>query len=298
MANAIALAENYAKILDAKYKKSSLTSLLEVKNSLTRNFSDAGTVQLMSIVTDGLGDYSRANGFTSGSTTATWTPYQLEVDRGQSFQVDAMDDAEAKKMVFIETAKQFMMQEVIPEIDAIRFARMASKGTTISAALADGDATMGAIDTAVLAMDDAEVPQENRVIFMSNSTYTLLKNASKITRQFDIDTNGQKVINREFEYFDDMMVIKVPKARFFNFITLHDGTAAFGFEKTVATGKDINFMIVHKPSVVAITRHVKVRIFDSNTNQDADADKYQYRIYHDLIVPTNKTAGIYTHTVA
>jgi hypothetical protein len=140
------------------------------------------------------------------------------------------------------------------------------------------------IDTAVLAMDDAEVPQENRVIFMSNSTYTLLKNASKITRQFDIDTNGQKVINREFEYFDDMMVIKVPKARFFNEITLHDGSVAFGFEKTAATGKDINFMIVHKPAVVAITRHVKVRIFDSNTNQDADADKYQYRIYHDLIV--------------
>ncbi len=288
MANTIANAVNYAAILDAKYKKGSLTSLLEVNDAFVRNFNDAGTVQLMNIVTGGLGDYNRSTGFPEGDVTVSWDSYTIDNDRAKSFQIDAMDNEETKNMVFIETARTFMTQGVIPEIDATRFARMATGGTTpVLENLGDGDAVLAAIDTAVLAMDDAEVPGENRVIYVSNGVHTLLKNASKITRQFQVDDAGSKVIARDFEEFDGMRIIKVPVARFSTAVTL----GANGFTKA---GTDINFQIVHVPSVTAITRHAKVRIFSADDNQAADADKYQYRIYHDLIIPANKTDGVYT----
>lgn len=296
MANSIALAEEYTRILDAKYKKSSLTSMLEVQDEFLQGFNNAGTIQILSVATDGLGDYDRATGFPGGSTTATWASHTIDNDRGQSFQIDSMDNAEAGGRIFVETARQFMNTEVIPEIDAIRFSKMASSGTTpVEAALADGDAYLAAIDTGVLAMDDAEVPEENRILYICNDGFSKLKNASKITRQFETATVGDKVIERRFWELDGMRVIKVPQSRFINGITLDDGTGGGGYTKTAVTGRDLNFQIVHMDAVKAITRHAKVRIFGADVNQSADADKYDYRIYHDLIVPANKTAGVYTH---
>lgn len=298
MANSIALAEQYTNILDAKYKKSTLTSILEVQDEFLQGFTNAGTIQLLSVVTDGLGDYDRSTGFPAGSTTATWEPHTIDNDRGQSFQVDSMDNAEAGGRIFVETARQFMNIEVIPEVDAIRFAKMAATGTSATpATLADGDAYLAAIDAAVLAMDDAEVPEENRVLYISNAGFSLLKNASKITRQFETSTSGDKVVERRFWELDGMRVIKVPAGRFYTGIDLDDGTGGGGFAKSTA-GRAINFQIVHLEAVKAITRHAKVRIFGADVNQGGDADRYDYRLYHDLIVPGNKTAGIYTHNIA
>ena len=37
------------------------------------------------------------------------------------------------------------------------------------------------------------------------------------------------------------------------------------------------------------------RIFSPAVNQDADAWKFQLRLYHDMFVLKNKTKGIYVH---
>ena len=53
------------------------------------------------------------------------------------------------------------------------------------------------------------------------------------------------------------------------------------------------------PSVVAqVTKHAKLRVFSPDVNQQADAYKIDYRIYHDAWVAENKKKGIYCHTVA
>jgi hypothetical protein len=296
MGNAITLAQNYAKIQDSLYKKASLTANLEVRDEFTQNFDDAGTVQIMNIVTTGLGNYDRATGFPTGSTTVTWVPYTIDNDRGQTFEVDAMDDAEAKKMVFVETVKEFMKQHVIPEIDATRFATMAALGDNTVAADLTSSTTVEAIDAATVIMDDDEVPSEGRTLYITSTGYKNIKQSDSYVRNVDIGTGSEKSLNRNFGEFDGMKVVKVPQSRFYSEIDLEDGTGdVWGYTKTAATGRNINFQIVHDTSVKAITRHAKVRIFGADTNQDKDADKYQTRIYHDLIVPANKTKGIYSH---
>jgi hypothetical protein len=92
-----------------------------------------------------------------------------------------------------------------------------------------------------------------------------------------------------------LRIVKVPIGRFYTQITLDDGSGGGGYAKTAVTGADINFQIVHVEAAKAITRHAKVRIFGADVNQGGDADRYDYRLYHDLIVPANKTNGIYTH---
>lgn len=296
MANNIALAEEYTKALDAKYRFSSLTSSLEVKDEMTRGFDEAGTVQIQSIVTSGLGNYDRASrsAFPNGSTTLTWESFTIDNDRAQSFQVDSMDNAEARKSAFVNTASVFMDDEVIPEIDSIRFTKIAAKAkTTVTGTLTSADA-LQAFDQAMKQLDDDEVPMENRVVYMSTEMYYAIKDSTRITRNMDVDANGNKMINTLITSIDGVPIVKVPASRFNTAITLNDGTGdVWGYTQT---GVDINFMLVHKTAVKAVTRHQKVRIFGADTNQQADADLYQYRVYHDLLVPANKTAGIYAHT--
>jgi len=60
MANSIALAEEYTKLLDSKYQLDSLTAELEINDSFVRGFDNAGTVQVLNIALQGLATYSRA----------------------------------------------------------------------------------------------------------------------------------------------------------------------------------------------------------------------------------------------
>ena len=54
-------------------------------------------------------------------------------------------------------------------------------------------------------------------------------------------------------------------------------------------------MIVHPSAVIQIVKHVIPRVFSPEVNQEADAWKLNYRIYHDAFVMANKVNGIYVH---
>lgn len=61
-------------------------------------------------------------------------------------------------------------------------------------------------------------------------------------------------------------------------------------------GKAINFQVVHPSAVAALSRLAKLRYFAPDVNQDDDAHKWQYRLFHDLWVYKNKKELIYgTH---
>lgn len=140
-------------------------------------------------------------------------------------------------------------------------------------------------------MGDNEVPREGRTLYVSEKAYAGIK--AKITRIL-ANENG---VNREFEVFDGMPVIRVPQNRFNTAVTLYDGSANFGFVPT-AGGYKINFMIVHPSAVKNAVKLALPKIFSPDENQSADAWKFQYREYHDAFVLANKVNGIYVHAAS
>jgi hypothetical protein len=197
-------------------------------------------------------------------------------------------------MAFGTLAGEFMRVNEIPELDAYRFAKMAS---TSGVSSANADITVGTtdvpglIDAAEMQMGDDEVPYEGRVLFVSEKAYAGLK--AKITRYL-ANENG---VQREVETYNGMEVVRVPQSRFNTAITLNDGTSAFGFAPT-AGGYKINFMIVHPSAVLPIVKHDIVKIFSPDENQTADKWLFQTRVYHDCFVLDNKVKGIYVHRAA
>ena len=95
-------------------------------------------------------------------------------------------------------------------------------------------------------------------------------------------------------------VITVPTTRFYSATQYNETTKEI---EPTADAVGLNFMIVLPRVVEAVAKHTKLRIFladgdegtGANKNQNQDAHKFQYRIYHDIFAYENKVAGIYCH---
>lgn len=296
MANSIQTFKKYIDLLDEVYKNASKTSMLDGDNSLVKAGSNTHEIIIPKISMDGLGDYSRNGGYVDGDVTLTNETVAFNYDRGRAFTVDAMDNEETAGVAFGKLASEFIRTKVVPEMDAFRFAQYA--GTTgiskvsAGATLSTGENVISALRAGVTKMDEDEVPSEDRYLFITPTLYGLIR---------DMDTTKSKDVLTGFA-----QVILVPQTRFYTAITLYDGKTDTssqdsgvnqkpgGYVKATA-GKDINFMIIHKPALMQYTKHTVSKIITPEENQTADAYKFPYRAYGLADVYENKTAGIYLH---
>ena len=299
MANAITTQVDYTDLLDEVYKNAAKTAGLEAEQGMIRETELAGTFLIAKMSLDALGDYSRATGFVDGDATLTWETHTFSQDRARSFSIDNMDNLETADIAFGRLAGEFIRTAEVPEVDAYRFSVMAGGAGTEASADLTSSTTTEAVDTAQVVMDDAEVPEEGRILYATSQMIKNIQNSDLFTRNLDITTPSG--INRTIQAYDGMEIVKVPQGRFYSAITMLDGSTggeeAGGYTKA-AGGFDLNFMIVHPSSVISAVKHQKVRVFSPDVNQDKDAYKYDFRIYYDLFVLDNKTDGIYVHTVA
>lgn len=290
VANNIALAERFLPILDEVYKLSSKSAVLDTANERVR-WVGAKTANLFNISMVGLGNYSRNAGFTPGDVNGAWEPYTIEIDRGRSFMVDVMDNDETLGMAFGSLTGEFLRTQVVPETDAYRFAKYAGTAGILSATpttISDTTDIAAMLDQAQAEMDDAEVPYEGRIAFVSPSAYRQLK--ENITR-YTLNREGD--VNNNVTMYNDLRIITVPQARFYTQVTLNAPTSSTDAGGYTTGGAPINFMIIHPSAVLQVVKHVVPRIFSPQVNQEADAWKYDYRIYHDCFVENNKVKGIY-----
>jgi hypothetical protein len=285
MANSIAKFKKYVALLDEVYMNESKTAVLESDATLAREGANANEIIIPKLDMDGLGDYDRNNGYVNGSVTMTNETVQFNYDRGRKFSVDAMDNEETAGLAFGRLAAEFIRTKVAPEQDAFRFAIYATNaGTKVGATLSTGADVLAALQTAVAAMDDAQVPSENRYLFITPALLIAAQN---------VDTNKSREILGSFT-----AIIKVPQARFYTAIDLKDGTSsgetAGGYAKASGAA-DINFIIAEKSAVMQFTKHRVDKAIPPEDNPDADAWIFNFREYGLADVYENKTAGIYCH---
>lgn len=304
MANSIGLAKIYATVLDEVYKASALTSVLDAPADVVRQGMNANEILIPKIALQGLGTYGPNSGFVSGDVTFAYETHTFSQNRGRSFQIDRIENMETIDTAFAATLSQFVRTKVVPEVDAYRFAKLASKidsGNIATPATLTSSTAMQAIDAGLEVLAEKEVPKERLVIFVSPTVYTFLKQSNLITRYF-VTNVGTKVVNRDVEMMDGMPIVVVPQSRFYTALTMYDGSTsgqeAGGYIKNTSTGKDVNFMIVDPGACLGITKTAEPRIFAPEVNQTRDAWKFDYRLYHDLFVPDNRIYGAYLHNKA
>lgn len=293
MGNTIALAKSYVPNLDEIYKLSSLSAVLTSDQGLARPGAKANEIIVPKISMSGLGDYSRSNGYAQGDVTLEWETVPFNYDRGRKFVVDVEDDEETINTAFGRLGAEFMRTKVVPEVDAFTFAQLSAKaGTTVSATLSSGTDVTAAITAANTAMDDAEVPAEGRILFITPQNY------NKIVALQTIESRDMLGIFSQ--------IIKVPQSRFYTAIDLLSGGTGEevgGYVKHVSTGAsdaagaDINFMIVHPTAVVKFSKRVVGNVIPPELNADSDGYILKFREYDLVDVFDNKVKGVYVHHV-
>ena len=289
MANNIQLAKIYTNLLDEVYQQNALTAVLESDASLARAGANANEIVIPKISMDGLADYSRNSGYVNGDVNLTWETVKFNYERGRAFTVDDMDNEETQNIAFGRLAGEFIRTKVIPELDAFRFATYAATtgAGTATGTLATGADVIAALRVATSAMDEAEVPMENRYLFITPTLYGLIQ---------DMDnTKSREVLSRFAS------VTQVPQTRFYSAVELLDGKTGGeekGGYKKADGGVELNFEIIHKPATLQFTKHAVPKIISPAQNQDADAWKYGYRNYGLCDTYENKAAGIYVHKKA
>lgn len=295
MANSITLFKKYISLLDEVYKQSAKTSVLDGDNALVQMGANANEIIIPKISMDGLADYSRNGGYVNGDVTLTNETVKFNYDRGRAFSIDSMDNEETAGVAFGKLSSEFIRTKVVPELDAFRFATYAGitgiSKVAAGATLYTGADVISALRAAITKMDEDEVPMEDRHLFIAPTLYGLVQ---------DLDTTKSKEVIGRFA-----SIALVPQTRFYTAIDLYDGTTdssgtggvnekTGGYAKS-SSGKDINFIVIHKPAVLQYTKHTVNKVITPEENQDADAYKFPYRAYGLADVYENKAAGIYLH---
>lgn len=285
MANNIALFKKYIALLDEVYKKESLTADLDGDPALVQAGANANEIIIPKIEMQGLGEYSRNEGYPKGDVTLNYETVKFNYDRGRSFNVDNMDNVETAGIAFGKLASEFIRTKTAAELDAFRFATYAAVSGigNVEASIEDGAALVSALRAATNAMDEAEVPDTQRYLFITPTLYGMVE---------DVDKTKSTNVMARFE-----KVILVPQTRFYTKIDLksgEDGQEVGGYEKNSA-GKNINFMVIHKPAVLQYPKHTVNKIISPEENQKSDSWRFMFRAYGLADVYENKVKGIYLH---
>lgn len=286
MPNTIVLAKGYINLLDEVYRSASVTADLTSDPGLIRQGANVNEILYPQIEVSGLGDYDRNSGYTNGTVNVQWKTATFNYDRGTKISVDTMDNQETFDIAFGAAGGTLQREKVAPEADAFTFATLAGMEniSVASGTLADAEAFLAALLVAKNKMDEDEVPEEGRILY---ATPTLLNGVMAL------DTTKSREVLNAFSVRK-----KVPQSRFYTAIDLLDGKSSgeeLGHYRKAEAGKDINFMIVHKPAVLKWDKHTVGSIISPDNNPDSDAYIAKYRKYGIVDVYANKRAGIYLH---
>lgn len=285
--------DKFTNRLDKVIAQETVTGDLNMNQDLLGEMSGNGKIEIASIDMDGLATHNRGQGFTKGGISVTWQPYQLQYERDREFNIDVLDDDERAKLVSANAMGEFARTKVVPEVDAIRFAKLTQNaGTTVTKDLSGADETVAAVLEAEQCMEDHGVKLSQCLFYHSAATKKLLRLSNKY------QLSAGESPNSNFGTYDEMKMIGVAGDRFYSAIKLLDGTTSGeekgGYEKA-EDGKALNFIVMAPEAAAAISKHEKLRYFSPDVNQDDDAHKWQYRLYHDLIVYLKKKGLIYAH---
>ena len=286
-------AELFMRELAQKYAREMVSNDLTLSNQGIK-FLNAQTIKIPRLTVSGYKDHNRNSmGFNTGTISNDWEPKKLEHDRDIEIAIDPMDIDETNLVTEIANIQNvFEEEQAIPEKDSYRFSKLAkeaetykSKGAVIDTEALTTTNILEYFDQWMADMDDASVPQEGRILYLTSAVQKLLKEADGITRTMSVGAAG--VIDRRVHDLDDVIIKPVPSARFKDKYDFTTGCVP------AASAKQINMILVHPSCVISRDKYAYMKLFTPGSDsRTADKYVYQNRYYTDTFLIENKACGI------
>lgn len=292
--NTLECSKIFQEQLDQQIVEESTTGWME-DNAGQVKYSGGDEVKIPTITTQGLGDYSRDEGYVQGAVTLGYETMKLTQDRGRKFHLDAMEVDETNFVLSAGTVMgEFQRTQVIPEIDSYRYSKIFALAKAKSKAT-EGYTAVKATILEKLLKDIRSIrdiaPSAELIIVMSPLIAGTLSDALESSRRINIGEFKQGNVSTRVKFLDEMPIIEVPSARLKTVYKKNDGKTggqeAGGLVPDVSA-KDINWMIMTRKTPIAVSKQDIARIFTPKENQDANAWQIDYRKFHDLWIPEHR----------
>ena len=221
------LTKHVTDYLDEVVAASARTADLVASPSLVRAGGTANTVKVGTITMDGLGTYSKKDGYPTGSVSLTWQTMELGYDRARQFNLDAVDLAtKDDAMTAAYTMAEFVRQKVVPEIDMVRIAKAAQGAVAASQVTygftASAANTLGAIIDAIDTARDGAQSDEGTVVFVDRALKPYISKSSEVSRTVDLK-NGGAALYTAVNEIDGAKIVYCPSAYMKSSWTAQDG---------------------------------------------------------------------------
>ena len=281
--NSLETATRYSQELDKLFSQKSATGFF-ADNTFGKKFVGAKTVIIPDVNFQGLADYNRDTGFTRGAITVSNTSYTMQMDRARSLQIDREDmDETGIANLAGKILGEYVRTKVVPECDAYVISKLAGLAATRSNILS-GDVSKPFETLLALIKEVQSVVgyDEELVAFVDGGIYALLQNTPEISRQIIVSDFKQGDISLRVNSINGVALIPVVSERMRTAYEFRAGEAG-GFVPAT-NSKAVYMMVCPKKGAHLVRKTEKMRIFTPEQNVDADAFKFDYRIYYDVFV--------------
>ena len=252
-------------------------------------YVDGNTIKIPVLTVTGMVDHNRdAIGTATRKYDNAWESKTLAHDRDYWTLVDPADIDETNMAASIgNITSVFVNEELFPEMDKYMasklFTEVTSYGTISNAAVTTGTEVLAVFDTFMEALDEAEVPEEGRILYVTPPINSLLKAALTSSRQLGT-VNANNEVSRIVNMLDDVKRVTVPSARMKEAYTFTTGAVP-------AAGADqINIILVHPKAVIAPVKIDQILI-DEPSATTSGKSLYFQRQYWDAFLLEQKAAG-------
>ena len=281
-------ATQFTDLLQQKYAKELCSDALTKSNQQVK-FLNAQVIKLPRMTVSGYKDHTRTPGFNAGTLSNDWEAKKLEHDRDIEFFVDPMDIDETNLTLSVANIQNtFETELAIPEKDSYRFSKLHAELVAftgrINNVVIDAVNFLEAFDEEMSIMDEAGVPEEGRMLYVTPSMNKIVKTAEGIQRTITVNTASS--INRKVHSLDDVTIKMVPAARMKTAYNFTDGCVP------AVGAKQINWILIHTSCVVCRDKYSYIKLFTPGTDsRTADGYLYQNRNFGDLFLLEKKVPG-------
>lgn len=251
---------------------------------------NAKTIEIPTLTTTGRVNADRDTiGVAARNYDNAWESKTLTNQRKWSTLVHPMDIDQTNQVASIANiTKTFNEFQKFPEMDAYTISKIYSDWANQSMV---ADTTVLAVtnvlevfDKLMLAMDNARVPANGRILYVTHEVKSMLKQAQGLTRNFDVQANNEN-INRIVSRLDEVQVIGVPATLMktaYNFTT---GWAP------ASDAKQINMALIHPNVVITPVSYTFAQLEEPSALSEGKFVYYE-ESFEDVFILNQQKGGI------
>lgn len=285
---------NYAKEYQASLEQAfpyvlNFARLFQSPSNNRFSFIGAKTIAVPTILTTGRVDANRDTiGEKKRNYNNEYTEFTLKNFRSWETLVHPRDIAETKGAAAIGNITQVYNEEQkFPEMDAYCVSKVYSDWTKLSMTATEVTLTVSNVleqfDAMMEKMDNKRVPANGRVLYVTPSVKTLLKNADKIQRTVDAGS-ANTALNRSVSRLDEVEIIPVPEELM---KTVYDFSVGW---KADGTARQIRMFLVNPLAVITPIVYNFAQLDEPSAGTQGKYDYYEESYEDVFVLPLKKDA--------